>query len=55
MADQEFPEGTPFPKVITLVFFAKNCMEMKQFGPRGRIPGAVLDPPVLTVGTVGNL
>ena len=28
-------------------FFAKNCMEMKEFGPRrGCIPGARFDPPM---------
>ena len=32
-------------------FLAKNCMKMKEFGPRGgaRVPGAPLDPPCLNI------
>ena len=41
---QDFPEGVhQFPKVLLFFkFFAENCMEMKEFGPGGRVPGAPL-------------
>ena len=46
---QDFPEGgAPTPKVGVLtyyfaIFFAKNCMKMKECGPQGaRVPGAPL-------------
>ena len=47
------------PKVGVLIyyfalFFAENCMKIKEFGPQvGRVPGAPLDSPMLTVQT-GN-
>ena len=55
---QDFPEMAPTPKVGVLTyyfafFFAENCMKMKEFGPQGGVPGAPLDPPMLTVQT-GN-
>ena len=40
-----FPRGgAPTPKIaIIFQMFAKNCMKMKEFGPRGaRVPGAPL-------------
>ena len=45
MADPGFsPGGTPTPKIaIIFQIFAKNCMKMKEFGPRGaRVPDAPL-------------
>ena len=27
--------------------FSKNCMKLKEFGPRGRIPRAAVDPPLI--------
>ena len=53
---QDFPEGGgPTPKsVIIFIFFAENCMKMKEFGPQGgaRVPGAPLDPTMQWFQTV---
>ena len=49
---QDFPEvGAPTPKfVLFCQFFAENYMKMKEFGSEGmRVPGAPLDPPMLTL------
>ena len=47
VADPGFFEGVPTPKVGQVTyFFTENYMKMKDFGPRGRIPGAPLDPPM---------
>ena len=39
---QDFPEGSaPTPKsVIIFQIFAQNCMQIKEFGPLGGVPGA---------------
>ena len=45
---QDFPQGGALPPKIAIIFqiFAKNCMKMKEFGPRGRGRGrASLAPP----------
>ena len=35
------------PKVLLFFnFFVENCMKMKEFGPRGGVPGAPLNPPM---------
>ena len=35
--------GGPNPTVgLFFQLFAENCMKMKEFGPRGRVPGAPL-------------
>ena len=59
-----FPRRAPTPNVAVLtyyfaIFFAENCMKMKEFGPRGCIPGTPLDPPISTwvhkkIGTRNN-
>ena len=42
----DFPEGAPTPKVDVLTdFFVKNCMEIKEFGPQGRM--SLAHPPPL--------
>ena len=44
--------GAPTPKIaIIFHIFAENCMKMKEFGPPGGacVPGAPLDPPMLTI------
>ena len=49
---QDFPEGgAPIPKLgLFCKFFAENCMEMKEFGPRGETrPCRPLDPPMYLV------
>ena len=50
MADPGFSLGgfARAPKVVLFhKFFAKNCMETKEFGPPGaHIPGTPLDPPM---------
>ena len=51
---QDFPQGgAPTPKIaIIFQFFAKNCMKMKEFGPRGRGHASLappLDPPMITL------
>ena len=50
---QEFPEdGAPTPKAdvknyYLVIFFPKNCMKLKEFGPpRGHASLAPLDPPM---------
>ena len=45
---QDFLQGgVPTPKIaIIFQIFAENYMKMKEFGPRGRVPGAPLDPPM---------
>ena len=50
---QDFPEGgaegAPTLKVDVLTYFyAENCTKMKEFGPLGGVPGALLDPPMLS-------
>ena len=40
---QDFPEGG-----IIFKLFAENCMKVKEFGPRGGVPGTLLDPPIST-------
>ena len=52
VADPGFsPGGAATPKIaIIFQMFAENCMKMKEFGPPGgRVPGAPLDPPMVTV------
>ena len=48
---QDFPEegaSTPGGRQYTILpKFPKNCMKLKEFGPRGRVPCALLDPPLL--------
>ena len=46
MADPGFSQGcAPTPKsAIIFQFFAENCMKMKEFGPRGGVPGAPPPP-----------
>ena len=43
--------GRQLPKfVLFYKFLSENCMKMKEFGPSGvRVPGAPLDPPMLTL------
>ena len=47
---QDFPEvGAPTPKLGVLTYyFAKNCIKIKEFGPRGGTctPGTPFDPPM---------
>ena len=51
MADPGFsPGGAPTPKIaIIFQIFAKNCMKMKEFGPRegGASLAPPLDPPMI--------
>ena len=55
VADLGFPrQGSPTSKMgAQTYYFAKflppNCMKMKEFGPRGRIFGTPLDPPLQTL------
>ena len=43
-----FLGGGHLPSGCVILFFAENCMKMKEFGPRGRVPGATpLDPPMV--------
>ena len=49
---QDFPKGVPTPKLGILnyyfaIFFAENCMKMKEFGPRGRPWCPPLDLPIV--------
>ena len=49
VADPGFSPGGCANSQIAIIFqiFAKNCMKMKEFEPRGaRVPGAPLDPPM---------
>ena len=53
LVDPGFSWGVPTPKVGVLtyyfaIFFAENCMKMKEFGPWGelRIPVTPLNPPM---------
>ena len=45
---QDFPQGVrQLPKVLLFFnFFAENCMEMREFGPRGVSLATPLDPPI---------
>ena len=45
---QDFPEGGAQTPKSAIIFFAKNYMKMKEFGPRGVcVPCAPLDPSML--------
>ena len=39
--------GAPTPKVgVLTIYFAENCMKMKEFGSRGASLAPPLDPPM---------